>query len=134
MASQRLFRVVIPVPDGEAGAAFYAALLDDPGERVADIRHYFDCGGVILAVVDVERDRQAHDGEPFRPNPELIYLAVPDLEALLARAQDLKGAEITESIQTHPWGERSFYLRDPWGNPLCFVDERTAFTGGRFVP
>jgi uncharacterized glyoxalase superfamily protein PhnB len=31
-------------------------------------------------------------------------------------------------IANRPWGERSFYLRDPFGNPLCFVDETTVFT------
>jgi hypothetical protein len=25
--------------------------------------------------------------------------------------------------------ERSFYVHDPWGNGLCFVDENTLFTG-----
>jgi uncharacterized glyoxalase superfamily protein PhnB len=33
-------------------------------------------------------------------------------------------------IEKRPWGERSFYVSDPFGNPLCFVDERTVFTGG----
>jgi len=28
-----------------------------------------------------------------------------------------------------PWGERSFYAHDPFGNPLCFVDATTIFTG-----
>jgi hypothetical protein len=30
-------------------------------------------------------------------------------------------------IATRPWGQRSFYMRDPFGNPLCFVDETTIF-------
>ncbi len=25
--------------------------------------------------------------------------------------------------------ERSFYARDPFGNPICIVDEKTVFTG-----
>jgi hypothetical protein len=33
-------------------------------------------------------------------------------------------------IARRPWGERSFYMRDPFGNPLCFVDEGTLFTSG----
>jgi len=33
------------------------------------------------------------------------------------------------SIQRQPWGEVSFYAHDPLGNPLCFVDEKTLFTG-----
>ena len=32
-------------------------------------------------------------------------------------------------IARRPWGERSFYLREPFGNPLCFVDSATLFTG-----
>jgi len=33
-------------------------------------------------------------------------------------------------IETQPWGERSFYCTDPFGNKLCFVEEGTTFTGG----
>ena len=32
-------------------------------------------------------------------------------------------------ITVKPWGERSFYVEDPWGNGICFVDETTRFTG-----
>jgi hypothetical protein len=32
-------------------------------------------------------------------------------------------------IAKRPWGERSFYLREPFGSPPCFVDEKTLFTG-----
>ena len=35
------------------------------------------------------------------------------------------------AIVVRPWGERSFYAEDPTGNPLCFVDDRTLFTGTR---
>jgi hypothetical protein len=28
-------------------------------------------------------------------------------------------------LATRPSGERSFYAKDPFGNPLCFVDEQT---------
>ena len=74
---------------------------------------------------------------PSEPGSHL-YIAVDDLEAALQRAQDA-GADgpgpldhaASASIETRPWGERSFYLRDPFGNPLCFVDARTTFTGAR---
>jgi hypothetical protein len=32
-------------------------------------------------------------------------------------------------IVVRPWGERSFYVEDPWKNPLCFVEEETVYTG-----
>lgn len=127
-APPRIYRVIVPVPDIDQAIRFYTALLGYPGERVAVTRHYFDCGGVVLACVDQLRDGPGH----FRPNPDTIYLAVDDLEAWLRRARDA-GATVAREIETHPWGERSCYVRDPFDNSLCFVDDATLFLGGRFI-
>ena len=35
-------------------------------------------------------------------------------------------------IGRRPWGERSFYARDPWGNPFCVVQRGTEYLGGAF--
>ncbi len=35
--------------------------------------------------------------------------------------------EAAEMIK-RPWGEQSFYVTDPWGNELCFVQEGTLYT------
>lgn len=132
--SARLFRVVAPVHDIEAATRFYAAVLGRPGRRVSPGRHYFDCGGTMLACVDAGAEG---DGGTFRPNPEHLYFAVADVEAIhaacareAARFPDelVHGAPAAE-IVLRPWGERSFYVFDPSGNRLCFVDERTLFTG-----
>jgi hypothetical protein len=32
-------------------------------------------------------------------------------------------------IEKRPWGERSFFMKDPFGNPTCFVDEKALFRG-----
>jgi catechol 2,3-dioxygenase-like lactoylglutathione lyase family enzyme len=32
-------------------------------------------------------------------------------------------------IARRPWGEESFYARDPFGNPLCFVSAGSVFRG-----
>ncbi|MCA9821249.1 MAG: VOC family protein [Dehalococcoidia bacterium] len=122
----RLYRVILPVPDTEAGARFYARLFGQEGERIAENRHYFDCG-IVVAVVGPGGRATEH------PMPDYCYFAVEDLEQTLVRAREA-GATIEKEIDTYPWGERSFYVRDPWGNPLCFVDDSTLFTGGRFVP
>jgi catechol 2,3-dioxygenase-like lactoylglutathione lyase family enzyme len=135
-SSIRLFRVIVPVTDIERAAAFYAVLFGQPGFRISGGRHYFDCGGVILAVYDASADGDA-EGE-VRSNPQHIYFAVPDLEAVFARAESLGGLdeEIGDgglpmgAIARRPWGERSFYMYDPAGNPLCFVDEQSVFRGG----
>jgi hypothetical protein len=39
------------------------------------------------------------------------------------------GGTIDQGIDTMPWGERLFYARDPFSSRICFVDERTLFTG-----
>jgi len=128
----KLFRVALQVADLDQAAAFYARLLDDPGISIPrGSRHYFDCGGVILALVDV-----AKGGEKPQPTPDYIYFAVKNLEQVFERAkalnclaQDRYHDQEAGQIVKRPWGELSFYVEDPWGNGLCFVDETTLFTG-----
>ena len=122
-----LFRVLLPVPDIEAAQHFYGGVLAVTGERVSPGRHYFDCGGTILACFDPRADGDDWDA---RPNPEHIYFAVDDLEATYARCQTAGPKELDAVIQTQPWGERSFYAIDPFGNPVCFVDATSIFVGG----
>jgi catechol 2,3-dioxygenase-like lactoylglutathione lyase family enzyme len=127
-----LFRIILQVPDLDQAAEFYEKLLNDAGRRIPRAsRHYIDCGPVILALVDPRAD-----GQQARPLPDYIYFSVGDLEQIHGRARELDclsnedvHGEPAGEIVTRPWGERSFYTRDPWGNGLCFVDEKTLFTG-----
>lgn len=127
-----LFRIILQVPDLDKAEEFYGKLLGDRGRRIRGAsRHYIDCGPVILALVD-----PSIDGESAKPLPDYIYFSVADLESIHARAVELNclasenvhGAA-SGDIVVRPWGERSFYVSDPWGNGLCFVDENTLFTG-----
>jgi predicted enzyme related to lactoylglutathione lyase len=127
MAAPPLFRVILPVSDIAAAASFYARLLEVPGTRVSSGRHYFDCGGTILACYDALADG---DPEPVGPNPQHLYFSVDDLDAAHARAEEAGCCELT-GIEVRPWGERSFYARDPFENPICFVHSQTLFTGER---
>lgn len=134
MSMPRLFRVILPVADIDSASRFYAKLLDQPGMRVSGGRHYFFCGDVTLALYSPKGD-----GDPREPRPnwDHVYFAVDDLEAVYGRAKMLcrlsshvgDGGMPMGEIATRPWGERSFYLSDPFGNPLCFVDTKTLFTG-----
>jgi len=134
MASARLFRVILPVADIEAAAAFYATLLDDAGMRVSPGRHYFACGEVMLALYEPRADG---DDRTPRPNFDHVYFAVDDLPAVFARAGHVGGLSThvgdgglkMGEIARRPWGEVSFYMQDPSGNPLCFVDASTLFQG-----
>ena|SRR5687767_11192110 len=132
--SIRLFRVILPVGDLDRAAQFYRRLLQQDGMRISPGRHYFSCGGVVLALYNPAAD--GDKTEP-RPNFEHVYFAVSDLEGAFSRAEGTGGlVDATGDgnlpmgrIAQRPWGERSFYMRDPFGNPLCFVDEKTVFTG-----
>lgn len=125
----RLYRVVLPVGDIEAAAAFYGLLLGRPGRRVFPGRHHFDCDGVLLVVWD-----PIADGDPAAagPNPGDVYLSSGEpLGEVRERA--LRGGATPAAkrgeIGTWPWGERSFYAHDPWGNRFCIVQAGTEYRG-----
>ena len=88
-------------------------------------------GRLSFALVD-----PSADGKKATPNPDHVYFSVRDIEAVHARAMtlgclstgDVHG-EAAGEIVNRPWGERSFYAFDPFGNPICFVEESTIFTG-----
>ena len=128
MHTVQLYRVILPVADIERAADFYGAVFGTPGQRVSAGRHYFNCGGTILACYDPVADGDGEQsGWRFHPL-QYLYFAVPDLEAALTRVQTA-GGTIDADIELMPWGERLFYARDPFGSRICFVDERTRFTG-----
>lgn len=124
-----LFRVSIEVAGIDEATAFYSKLLDTPGKRHPGARHYFDLNGVIVSVLDV-----AASGEKPQPCPAL-YFAVDDIEAAHRRAKELNAlssfmvhGEPGSEVLERPWGERSFYVTDPWDNELCFVEKGTEYT------
>jgi uncharacterized glyoxalase superfamily protein PhnB/catechol 2,3-dioxygenase-like lactoylglutathione lyase family enzyme len=133
MSNAKLFRVALQVADLQKAREFYTKLLDDPGIPIPrGSRHYFNCGSVILALVDVAKGA----GEAPQPTPDYIYFAVNDLDEVFERAKALNCLATDRyhdqnagEIVQRPWGEVSFYAEDPWGNGLCFVDEKTLFTG-----
>ena len=123
----RFFRLNVEVGDIEQAASFYAELLGIEGRPQAGRRCYFAAGPVTLQVVQVEAPH---------PAAKALYFAVADLDAAHARADDLgclsagdvHGTPAGQPV-VRPWGERSFYCDDPWGNPLCFVDAGTIYAG-----
>jgi extradiol dioxygenase family protein len=125
-----LFRLNLEVGDLTKAAEFYAKLLGTPGRVQAGSRVYFTCGAVTLQVVDVSAERKPHTAA------EALYFLVNDLDALFERAkalrslsrEDVHGAPAGAMV-VRPWGERSFFVDDPWHNPLCFVEAGTVYPG-----
>jgi predicted enzyme related to lactoylglutathione lyase len=130
MSTPKIFRVTVEVGNLDEAAAFYTKLLDDPGKRHPGARHYYDCGGVILGVLDPTRG-----GVRPTPGPKSLYFAVSDVQKVHDRAKALGAlapfqvhGEPASEVRTRPWGEKSFYVTDPWGNELCFVEDGTLYT------
>jgi catechol 2,3-dioxygenase-like lactoylglutathione lyase family enzyme len=127
--SLKLFRVTLEVADLERATQLYAALFGFDGQRHPGERHYFDCGGVIVALLDVSRG-----GMSPTPGPKSLYFAVDDVDGVHERADQLGvlapyqvHGEPASAVITRPWGERSFYVVDPWGNDLCFCENGTLY-------
>ena len=126
----QFFRLNIEVGDLDSAAAFYETLLGLEGRKQPGHRCYFECGPVTLQVLDVSSRRQPH------PAAKSLYFTVENLEAIFERAKKLtclssEGVHDAPGggIVVRPWGERSFYAEDPWGNSLCFVEEGTVYAG-----
>ena len=126
----QFFRLNTEVGDLKSAISFYTKLLGLEGRKQAGARCYFDCGPVILRVLDVSSVGQPH------PAAKALYFTVNDLEAAYERAKTLQCLSREEvhdapggGIVVRPWGERSFYAEDPWKNPLCFVEEGTVYAG-----
>ena len=126
----KFFRLNVEVGNLESAISFYTKLLGVEGRKQAGSRCYFECGPVTLQVLDVSSQRQPH------PAAKALYFTVNDLEAVYERAKDLHCLSESDvhdaaggGIVVRPWGERSFYVHDSWGNPLCFIEEGTVYTG-----
>ena len=126
----QFFRLNIEVGDLEAAISFYTSLLGIQGRKQAGSRCYFNCGAVTLQVLDVSSVREPH------PAAKALCFTVSDLDAAYQRADALNCVSRENihdapggGIVVRPWGERSFYLEDPWKNPLCFVEEGTIYAG-----
>lgn len=125
-----VFRLNVEVANLDTAINFYSTLLGTHGRRQAGSRCYFTCGAVTLQILDVS-GRGA-----VRPLPDSLYFTVRDLKATFDRARELECLAERDvhgvpggEIAVRPWGDRSFYVEDPWGNALCFVEAGTAYEG-----
>jgi hypothetical protein len=95
----------LPLPDAPVaevvayygGTAFYARLFDIPGQRHPGARQYFQCGSVIVAVID-----PTQGGMAPTPGPKSLYFAVRDVHAVHQRAAELNAWHPTPSTVRPP--------------------------------
>ena len=125
--SPGLFRLNIEVGDLATAQNFYQTLLGVAGRGQAGNRFYINAGPVTLQVVGVAAPHTA---------AKALYFTTATLDEVHARAASLNALsrEVVHGVEgggisVKPWGERSFYANDPWGNPLCFVETGTEYAG-----
>lgn len=126
----KLYRIIFPVTDIEKASQFYTYLFDQQGTRVSPGRHYYNLEGVVLAIYDPVADGdEINQHWAFHEN-QYIYIATDRLSVVHDRF--IRSAEVKyvdDEISEMPWGEKLFYAKDPFNNPVCFVDAATVFTG-----
>lgn len=123
----QMFRLNVEVGDVAEAARFYGQLFDISVRPQAGSRVYLSAGPVTLQIVQTS---------PPHAAAKALYFTVNDLDAAHARAaslgclsRDMVHGHVGGDINVRPWGERSFYADDPWGNPLCFVEAGTVYAG-----
>ncbi len=72
----------------------------------------------------VERDGAAihlFEDRARKHSPVGIHVFTPDLDALYTELRE-SGASITQGIETKPWGNREFRVKDEFGNVIKFTE------------
>lgn len=98
-------------------ADFYQALFDMDGVWEGD--DHVDFPGMGLAIFSIGGMEEMAPGSTKGTGSGRTFLSydVPEVDVLAYRLLDL-GAEIVKQPQSHPWGARSVWVKDPEGNLL----------------
>jgi catechol 2,3-dioxygenase-like lactoylglutathione lyase family enzyme len=116
----RFTGICLITQDVPALAAFYARVLGV--EAVGDATHMeLRTQGAGIAIFSVEGMEGMAPGSMLGAGTGTFTLMfeVPDVDAEYERLKAL-GVEFVKPPQTHPWGARSFWFRDPEGNIVDF--------------
>ncbi|MCB0283430.1 MAG: VOC family protein [Calditrichaeota bacterium] len=125
----KLVKIVVPVSDIEQAAKFYFNIFGIKGSRVSAGQHFFNLDDCILECYDPLADGDSLGQGWMHHENQYICFAVKNLDATFIRVKNISDAELESEIHQKEWGERLFYARDPFGNPICFIDEKTVFYG-----
>jgi len=119
--TMKLIGVCLITKDVPTLARFYAKVLGV--EAVGDKTHVeMRTQGAGLAIFSVEgmEDMAPGSMQGAGYGSVTVMFEVDDVDAEYARLQAL-GVEFVKPLQTHPWGARSFWFRDPDGNIIDLV-------------
>jgi uncharacterized glyoxalase superfamily protein PhnB len=101
-------------------ADFYAQVLGVPSQGDDTHAELATVGaGLAIFSVDGMEDMAPGSTRGIGHGGVTLMVEAADIEAEYERLRAL-GVEIVKPLQTHPWGARSFWFRDPDGNIIDF--------------
>lgn len=115
----KLTHICIMTNDVVSLTEFYLSILPDAkqeGEGDMYVQFRTECG--IIGITSMKLDNR----NLFEPNANksiMLEFEVDDVDAEHDRIKNL-GIEIVKPLETQPWGNRSFYFKDPDGNLIDF--------------
>ncbi len=98
-------------------AKFYQALLQAEGHWEGEDHVDFPGGGITIFSVKGMEEMAPGCMAGAGSGKTVLSFDVPDVDALLDTLHDL-GAQVVKPPQTHPWGSKSVWIKDPEGNIL----------------
>jgi ankyrin repeat protein len=114
----RLFRIVLSVGKLADAQRFYATLLGEEGQALDNGWHTFTYSGAMLTL-------RPAAAAPNRVADPVCISVEESIVQMHYRATSLRPLEIDPEPRTLETGEYGFRLRDPWGNVLWLIDERS---------
>ncbi len=98
-------------------AAFYQALLEEEGHWEGEDHVDFPGTGITVFSIKGMEEMAPGSMSDAGSGKAVLSFDVPDVDSLVDRLTNL-GAQIVKPPQTHPWGLRSVWVKDPEGNIL----------------
>jgi PhnB protein len=89
------------------------SVFKSPDGRVMNAALQID--GVMFLLMDEMREHGADSPQALKGSPVLLYLRVPDCDALYARAVSA-GCTVRTPLQDMFWGDRYSLVEDPYGH------------------
>ncbi len=99
-------------------AAFYEKLLGETGQWEGDEHVTFPIANLVIFSVRGMEEMAPGSMKNAGTGKMTLSFDVADVDAEFVKLQSL-GAQIVMPLRTHPWGLRSFWVRDPEGNILA---------------
>jgi catechol 2,3-dioxygenase-like lactoylglutathione lyase family enzyme len=135
MGNKGQFRFAYFTPEYDATVAFYRDDLElfvlESWDRGPEDRGtlFEAASGVIEVLLRPENQTSSHLWDDRRPQGAFMVIEVADVERAYERAA-AKRLSIQQELTTHPWGHRSFCVREPNGLTLYLFSETRKQLGG----